>query len=76
MHEKEAKKNQNLGATARTRPPYFYIFRSAFPQLFNVFFVFFITLGLFPSVQSGKCQREKKNIWFLERNQIKKQFYW
>lgn len=54
MHEKEAKKSRKIGATAETRPPYFYIFRKAFPQLFNVFFVFFITLSLFPSVQSGK----------------------
>lgn len=54
LHEKEAKKNKKIGTSTGTRPPYFYIFRKAFPQLFNVFFVFFVTLSMFPSVQSGK----------------------
>lgn len=59
MHEKEAKKNKKVGQSISSRPPYFYIFRKAFPQLFNVFFTFFITLNLFPSVQSGKSAETK-----------------
>lgn len=34
--------------------PYWTIFRQAMPQLFNIFFIFFVTLALFPAVQSGK----------------------
>lgn len=33
--------------------PYWTIFRQAMPQLFNIFFIFFVTLALFPAVQSG-----------------------
>lgn len=33
--------------------PYWRIFKQAFPQLFNVFFIFLVTLSLFPAVHSG-----------------------
>lgn len=56
MHEKEAEKAIKMGASANSRPPYWQIFKQAFPQLFNIFFVFFITLALFPAVQSGMQQ--------------------
>lgn len=36
-----------------TGVPYWTIFRQAMPQLFNIFFIFFVTLALFPAVQSG-----------------------
>lgn len=32
------------------RPPYWHIFRRTFPQLVNVFMVFFVTLSVFPTV--------------------------
>lgn len=35
------------------KPPYMKIFKQAFPQLLNVFLVFFMTLAVFPAVQSG-----------------------
>ncbi|XP_037816196.1 equilibrative nucleoside transporter 1 [Lucilia sericata] len=35
-----------------TRVPYFKIFKEAFPQLFNIFFTFFVTLAVFPAVHS------------------------
>lgn len=60
MHEKEAEKARKLGITESSRPPYWQIFKEAFPQLFNIFFIFFITLSLFPAVQSGI-----KNTFFL-----------
>lgn len=34
--------------------PYGSVFFQAFPQLFNIFFVFFVTLAVFPAVHSGK----------------------
>lgn len=52
MHEKEVEKARKLGGSSG-RPPYWTVFKQAFPQLFNVFFIFFITLSLFPVVQSG-----------------------
>lgn len=33
--------------------PYWRIFTQTFPQLFNVFFIFLVTLSLFPAVHSG-----------------------
>jgi len=33
--------------------PYWRVFKQASPQLINVFFVFFVTLSIFPAVYSG-----------------------
>lgn len=52
LKEKEAETNKRAGINVDGRPPYWTIFKQAFPQLFNVFFVFFITLAVFPSVHS------------------------
>lgn len=35
------------------RTPYWTIFKQCSPQLFNIFFVFFVTLSVFPAVQSS-----------------------
>lgn len=32
--------------------PYFKVFKQAFPQLFNIFFTFFVTLAVFPAIHS------------------------
>lgn len=35
-----------------SKPPYWTIFKQAFPQLFNVFLIFFVTLSVFPAIHS------------------------
>lgn len=52
----------NPGGNQSDRPPYFKIFCKAFPQLLNIFMVFFVTLSIFPNVHSG--QYFQKNITF------------
>ena len=56
LHEKETSKSQVANGGAIVRPPYWTIFKQASPQLFNIFFVFFITLAVFPAVHSGKLK--------------------
>jgi len=63
QHEKEMEKTRQLGGTSTSeRPPYWKIFKQAFPQLFNVFFTFFVTLSLFPTVQSEIYISDAKNF--------------
>lgn len=57
MNEKELEKARKSG-NASNRPPYWTVFKRAFPQLFNVFFIFFITLSLFPTIQSSECRSD------------------
>ncbi|XP_067007523.1 equilibrative nucleoside transporter 1 isoform X1 [Anabrus simplex] len=57
--EKQSQRRANVGLAPHT--PYWTIFLQCLPQLFNVFFVFFITLSLFPSVHSD-IKRSDKNF--------------
>lgn len=50
--ELQKKKRENMGGVPRTS--FFSVFRKCFPACINVFMVFFVTLSLFPTVQSGK----------------------
>lgn len=52
LHEKEAERAQLVNGGYAARPNYWLIFKQAFPQLFNIFFVFFVTLAIFPAVHS------------------------
>ncbi|XP_034952144.1 equilibrative nucleoside transporter 1 [Chelonus insularis] len=53
LHNKEKRKNDSdVKSKTRGTPPYWKIFKQCSPQLFNIFFIFFVTLSLFPSVQS------------------------
>lgn len=57
MHERAKKSSKNDRRKPRT--PYWHIFKSAFPQLFNVFMVFFVTLAVFPAVLADTCRTEE-----------------
>lgn len=52
MSEKQQEKARRSGINVNARPPYWTIFKQSFVQLFNVFFIFFVTLTVFPSVHS------------------------
>ncbi|KAG4075671.1 hypothetical protein HA402_003496 [Bradysia odoriphaga] len=62
LHSKELEKSKIVSGRTTSRPPYGTIFRQAFPQLFNVFFVFFVTLAIFPSVHSDVQQSDPNFI--------------
>ena len=50
-------KSLRAGSESRgptTAVPYWHIFKKAFPQLLNVFLVFFVTLSVFPTVLAGQ----------------------
>lgn len=55
-HEMKSEKQQEMSnrtnITGSGKPPYWTIFKQSFPQLFNVFMIFFVTLSVFPTVHS------------------------
>lgn len=67
LHEKETEKSKRQGINTSGRPPYWTIFKQASPQLFNIFFVFFVTLSLFPAVQSDIAQSDRQNFPISEK---------
>jgi hypothetical protein len=52
--EQQTKRKQSVNAVPYT--PYCTILKQCLPQCFNVFFVFFVTLTIFPAVHSGELQ--------------------
>lgn len=52
MSEKQQEKARRAGINISARPPYWTIFKQSSGQLFNVFFIFFVTLTVFPAVHS------------------------
>ncbi|XP_023724605.1 equilibrative nucleoside transporter 1 isoform X2 [Cryptotermes secundus] len=67
LHEKEqqAKRKQSLNAVPDT--PYFAILKQCLPQCFNVFFVFFVTLTIFPAVHSEIKISDENNFFTGDR---------
>ncbi|KAJ8686662.1 hypothetical protein QAD02_022456, partial [Eretmocerus hayati] len=53
MNEKEAKKKLEFNSGKSGNTPYWTIFKQCALQCFNVWYVFFITLSIFPGVQSS-----------------------
>lgn len=58
LAEKEKQRIERAGFNT-DRPPYWKIFKEAFPQLFNVFLIFFVTLSIFPAVYSDIKQYDE-----------------
>ncbi|XP_036141862.1 NADPH-dependent diflavin oxidoreductase 1-like [Monomorium pharaonis] len=53
LHQKETNKRQlENNSRGKHKPPYWTVFKACFPQCFNTFLIFFVTLALFPTVQS------------------------
>lgn len=62
LHEKETERAKLVNGGHATRPHYWQIFKQASPQLFNIFFVFFVTLSIFPAVHSD-IGRSNPDFW-------------
>lgn len=52
--KKDNEKQKQKFRGIKEKPPYMYILSKSFPQLLNVFTVFFVTLSIFPALHSGK----------------------
>ncbi|KAG5324520.1 S29A1 protein, partial [Acromyrmex heyeri] len=62
LHQKETNKRQlENNSRGKHKPAYWKVFKACFPQCFNIFLIFFVTLALFPSVQSD-IQFSDKNF--------------
>ncbi|VVC28097.1 Equilibrative nucleoside transporter,Major facilitator superfamily domain [Cinara cedri] len=52
IYQREIENQESKQNGENDKIPYWNIFKQAFPQLFNVFFIFFVTLSIFPVVHS------------------------
>ncbi|XP_050532320.1 equilibrative nucleoside transporter 1 isoform X2 [Daktulosphaira vitifoliae] len=60
INNKESKQNKNESV------PYWQIFKKSLPQQFNIFFVFFITLSIFPAIHSD-IKKSDKNFFISDK---------
>uniref|UniRef100_A0A6P7F4T6 Equilibrative nucleoside transporter 1-like isoform X1 n=1 Tax=Diabrotica virgifera virgifera TaxID=50390 RepID=A0A6P7F4T6_DIAVI len=65
-HEKQVEQQGKSSNNERETPPYWQITKQAFPQLANVFLVFFVTLAVFPALQAG-IQKSSENFFVSDR---------
>lgn len=66
LQEKNAALTQKDKKDPKSRPPYWKIFKQASPQLFNIFFIFFVTLSVFPNVHSD-IKRNSESFFIPEQ---------
>nr|AXY94712.1 equilibrative nucleoside transporter ent2 [Habrobracon hebetor] len=67
-HELLAAKEEKTRRVGRNeRPPYWMIVRQCSVQLFNIFFVFFVTLALFPSCNNQKVEVSQNDFVVSEK---------
>ncbi|XP_057340932.1 equilibrative nucleoside transporter 1 isoform X1 [Microplitis mediator] len=68
LFQKEKQKRElETKSKIHGKTPYWTIFKQCFPQLFNIFFIFFVTLSLFPAVHSNI---QKSDPQFLVEDKI------
>lgn len=53
IKEKKQQEQRKTADNTIERPPYLYIIKKAWPQMYNVYITFFVTLAVFPSIHSG-----------------------
>lgn len=72
LNQKEAasKRQNNHGASSSV--PYGKVFLKCFPQCFNVFLVFFVTLSVFPVIQAGMYVQSVKGFLYCSIYLIQK----
>ncbi|KAJ8961034.1 hypothetical protein NQ317_004369, partial [Molorchus minor] len=57
--KKDLEQRRQITKGMNERIPYLYVLKKSLPQLYNVFFVFFVTLSVFPSLHSGIVRYDK-----------------
>lgn len=66
-HELQSKKQEEKATRSNIigngPTPYWTIFKQSFPQLFNVFMIFFVTLSVFPTVHSDIKSNSKDKLF-------------
>ncbi|CAH1736445.1 equilibrative nucleoside transporter 1 isoform X1 [Aphis gossypii] len=65
IYQREIENQNSKQSGEDEKVPYWRIFKQASPQLFNVFFVFFVTLSIFPAVHSD-IKTSSKDFLFGE----------
>ncbi|XP_014284631.1 equilibrative nucleoside transporter 1 isoform X1 [Halyomorpha halys] len=69
MHQKEIQKKTKETVSSpneKTNIPHWKVLSKCYPQLFNIFFIFFVSLALFPSVQSD-IKRSDENFFINDK---------
>lgn len=62
--KKDAERRVAENKGIKEKIPYLRILKNSWPQLYNVFFVFFVTLAVFPSMHSSTYLL-KLNLWYF-----------
>lgn len=68
--QKIEEKSRRSNITGSGKPPYWTIFKQSFPQLFNVFMIFFVTLSVFPTVHSDIKPTSEEDLFGIISNKF------